>query len=141
MSRKKALPPEGLWISPSGKRIPVIEHLITIQHHPMKFGLDFGDVEGLDIVQLREVADGLIRNGWIRFRHFGDSYNFEVESARGKIETVEEVLVNLEAYEGERVYISQASPRKDFVGTVADVFDRKIFGYQENPRKNRWRFS
>lgn len=137
----KGLPPEGLWISPKGKRIPVVEHLITIAHHPEKFGGTKKDVAGKSIAQLREIADGLIRGGWIRYRHFGDSYNFELLNARDQMRVVEGVLADVDAYGPERVFISQAEPRRELRGTVADVYDRKILGYQENPRKNRWRFT
>jgi hypothetical protein len=138
----KGLPPEGLWISPEGKKIRVVEHLITIAHYPEKFGITDRQVEGKSISQLREIADDLIRDGWVRYRHFGDSYNFEVVNAKRKIETIEDVLTLVDAYTLEKVYIAQAEPRKDFTGTVEDVFERRIFGYQENPkRKNRWRFT
>lgn len=137
----KGLPPEGLWISPQGKRIRVIEHLITIAQFPEKFGGTQKDVQGKSIEQLRAIADGLIREGWVRYRHFGDSYNFEVSNAKKKIETIEDVLTLVGAYGPERVFIAQAEPRKELVGTVEDVFERRIFGYQENPRKSRWRFT
>lgn len=141
MTTRKALPPEGLWISPDGDRIPVIEHLITIQHEPVLFGFKAGELRGFSVEDLRELAEALIKSGWVRFRHFGTSYNFEVDNARRRIGVIESVLADLDVFEGERVYISQVSPRKDLVGTVADVFDRKILGYYENPGKNRWRFS
>lgn len=138
----KSLPPEGLWISPEGKRIRVVEHLITIAHYPEKFGGTKRQVEGKSISELRAIADGLIREGWVRYRHFGDSYNFEVVNAKRKIETIEDVLTLVGAYGPERVFIAQAEPRKEFVGTVEDVYERRIFGYQENPKgKNRWRFT
>jgi hypothetical protein len=137
----KRLPPEGLWISPEGKRIPVVEHLITIAQFPEKFGGTHAAVQGASVEQLREIADGLIRDGWVRYRHFGDSYNFEVVNAKKKIETIEDVLTLVGAYGPERVFIAQAEPRKELVGTVDDVFERRIFGYQENPRRNRWRFT
>lgn len=137
----KSLPPEGLWISPSGKKIRVIEHLITISQYPEKFGLTHGEVEGLTIGELRELADVLIMGGWVRYRHFGDSYNFEVVNAKKKIKTIEDILALVGGYGPERVFIAQAEPRKEFVGTVDDVFERRIFGYQENPSRNRWRFT
>jgi hypothetical protein len=137
----KKLPPEGLWISPGGKRIHVVEHLITIAHYPEKFGLSGEDVRNRTIGELRDIADTLIRSGWIRYRHFGDSYNFEVVNAKDEIKAIEDVLTLVGAYGPERVFISQAEPRKEFVGTVEDVFERGIFGYQGNPRRNRWRFT
>lgn len=140
MSRKK-LPPEGLWISPEGDKIPVVEHLITIQHHPEIFGLSERDVRHSTIEGLRAIAEALIRDGWVRFRHFGDSYNFEVSSGRRKRDVIEDVLALSGATSEDRVFISQAEPRKEFRGTVGDVFDERILSYQENPSKNRWRFT
>lgn len=142
----KKLPPEGLWIEPRKKRgrypwVPVVEHLITIQHHPTKFGLEPADVMGASIEDLRRIAVALIGAGWVRYRHFGDSQNFELRSARDQIDVVEDVLSRIGAYGEERVFISQLTPKKEFVGTVNDVFDRKILRFQENPRKNRWRLS
>ena len=137
----KGLPPEGLWISPAGKRIPVVEHLITIAHYPEKFGGTQKDVKGASISDLREIAESLIRRGWVRYRHFGDSYNFELNNAKEQIKTVDDVLALVDAYLLEKVFISQAKPKKEFRGTVEDVYERRIFGYQENQSKNRWRFT
>jgi hypothetical protein len=137
----KKLPPEGLWISPEGKRIHVVEHLITLAHYPEKFGLSDADVRNRTIGELRDIADVLIRSGWIRYRHFGDSYNFEVVNAKDEVERIEDILTLVRAYGPEKIFIAQAEPRKEFVGTVEDVFERRIFGYQRNPRRNRWRFT
>ena len=137
------LPPEGLWISPEGSKwIPVVEHLAAIAMYPHYFGLTRADVEGADLPELRVLADGLIREGWTRFRVLADSFNFEVDSARRRMRLVEDVLTQVGAIQEDAVVISQASPRREFEGTVADVYDRIILRFQENnPKLNRWRFT
>jgi hypothetical protein len=137
----KGLPPEGLWISPEGKMIPVVEHMPTIQQYPELFGLRKSDVRGLTLQQLRELGEELILDGWIRFRYLSGKYHFEVARAKPKIRMIEDVLVEANAQTDEEVRISQAAPRKEFVGSVGDVFERAIFGYQENPIKNKWRIT
>ena len=139
--RMKSLPPEGLWISPEGKMIPVVEHLPTIQQYPEMFGFRKSEVRGLSIQDLRELAEELILDGWVRFRYLSGKYHFEVARAKPVIRLIEDVLVEAQAQNDEEVRISQASPKKEFVGTVEDVFERAIFGYQENPIKNRWRIT
>lgn len=137
----KSLPPEGLWISPEGRMIPVVEHMPTIQQYPQLFGLSKSDVHGLTLRQLRGLGEELILDGWIRFRYLSGVYHFEVGRAKSKIRLIEDVLVEASAVTDEEVRISQAAPRREFVGTVGDVFERAIFGYQENPIKNKWRIT
>jgi hypothetical protein len=137
----KGLPPEGLWISPDGKMIPVVEHMPTIQQYPELFGLTKADVRGLKLQDLRELGEELILDGWVRFRYLSGKYHFEVSRAKPKIRLIEDVLVEAQAQGDEEVRISQASPKKEYVGTVSDVFDRVIFGYLENPIRNRWRIT
>jgi len=50
---------EGLWISPEGERIPVVEHLLALQHDPHLFGLTLRDVKGADVEALRILAGDL----------------------------------------------------------------------------------
>jgi len=135
----KGLPVEGLWVSPSGERLTVIEHLISIQQHPEFFGIQKSKVHKADILALRNIAEELIRSGWLRFRFFPSAYAFEVDSVRRRISTIEQILVESEAFEREEVVISQAIPKREFRGMVKDVYDRTIFGYQANPKRNSWR--
>lgn len=135
----KGLPLEGLWVSPEGERISVIEHLITIQQSPEFFGLTKRKVHGASISDLRNVAEELIRAGWLRFRFFPSAYAFEVDSAKRRMDEIEKILVESDAYEKEEVVISQAIPKKEFKGVVKDVYDRTILGYYANPGRNRWR--
>lgn len=135
----KGLPLEGLWVSPEGDRISVIEHLITIQQKPEFFGLTKRKVAGADISTLRSIAEELIRAGWLRYRFFPSAYAFEVDSAKRRIDTIEKILSESDAYEKEEVVISQAIPKKEFRGMVKDVYDRTILGYYANPGRNRWR--
>lgn len=144
MARKKpepqeALPPEGLWISPDGMvTIPVVEHLIEIQQNPEPFGLSPADVRKRSIAQLRAIAKGLIRVGWIRFRYLSGTWNFEVDQARLRIGILEDVIVQGKAYPEERVVVAQASPKRDYQGTVAEFYDRSMFRHYDLGR-NRWR--
>ena len=133
------LPPEGLWISPEGEPIPVIEHLLEIHHNPEKFGLAPKDVRGLSIENLRKVAVELIGKGWTRFRFLSGTWNFEVDSVKVRLSTIEDVLVRQMAYPQERVVVSQAAPKRDFQGTVAEFYDRSMFRHYELGRANTWR--
>lgn len=135
------LPPEGLWISPDGEPVEVIEHLITIQQEPEKFGLSPRDVGRASIKNLRDIAIELIKVGWTRFRFLGGVWGFEVYQVKSKISLIEDVLVAQNAYPQERVLISQASPKRDYQGTVAEFYDRAMFRHYELGRRNNWRMS
>lgn len=134
------LPPEGLWISPSGDAIPVIEHLIEIQQNPEPFGLAPKDVERRSIKDLRQIARSLIQDGWTRFRYLSGTWNFEVDQAKLRISLIQEVLVQGKAYPEERVVIAQLSPKRDYQGTVAEFYDRSMFRHYELGG-NRWRLT
>ena len=138
--KKHQLPPEGLWVSPDGKHVSVTEHLLALQHYPETFGLP-ESTRKADIPVLRDLAEGLIRDGWVRFRHLAGTYAFEVDNAKRRIDVITDILTLVDAFVYENVTISQVKPLKEFQGTVADVYDRKVFGYQENPAHNRWRFT
>lgn len=142
-SRDKALPPEGLWIAPDGKRwVPVVEHLATLAEYPQYFDLSPRDVKGASIDDLRALANEIIRDGWTRFRVLDDVMHVEVNNLRQKISVIDAVLVEVGAGLKDRVIISQSSPRREFECKAADVFDRVVERFSEtNPRKNRWRFS
>ena len=138
--KRKLLPPEGLWVSPDGEQIPVTEHLLAIQHYPEKFGLP-ASTRRADIPVLRKLAEDLIRDGWVRFRYLANTYAFEVDNAKRRLGTIADILALVGAFEGEDVSISQATPTKEFQGVVEDVYEHRILGFQENPAKNRWRFT
>lgn len=139
-AKEKGLPPEGLWVSPDGEAHPVIEHLISIQHHPEIFGLSKRDVQGASIEDLRKIAVNLIREGWLRFRFLSGVWNFEVDTVKTRINHIEEILVSHKAYPQERVVVSQVRPKRDFQGTVSQLYDRSMFRHYELGR-NPWRFS
>ena len=61
------------------------------------------------------------------------------DSAKRRMDTIEAILSESEAFEKEEVVISQAIPKKEFRGMVKDVYDRTILGYYANPGRNRWR--
>ena len=138
---ERGLPPEGLWISPDWVEVPVVEHLIALQQEPERFGLSPRDVAGARIEQLRVLAEDLIRSGWTRFRFLAGAYAFEVDNAKRRIGIIENVLADARAYGRETVVISQAVPKREFEGSVDDVYERRIFMWQENPARNRWRFT
>jgi hypothetical protein len=137
----KDLPPEGLWISPEGRRIVAVEHMLTIDRYPEKFGLTDADVRRASIPALAKIAGNLIRSGWTRYRHFASAYTFEVDNLRTRYDVIEAVLADSSAYEQEEVVVSQASPRKEFKGTVKDIYDRTLGNYQANATKNKWRIT
>lgn len=125
--QEKGLPPEGLWVSPNGKRTSVIEHLIEIQHHPETFDLTAREVKGASIQDLHAIAVKLILGGWTRFRFLSGVWNFEVDSVRVRRQLIEDILVAHQAFHLERVVISQATPKKDYQGSVAQFYDQSMF--------------
>lgn len=133
------LPPEGLWISPTGRRIPVVEHLLAIQQYPELFDVDVS--RHADVRELRDVAETMIRRGWVRFRYLSGTYAFEVDKARDRMGLIADVLASARALSFETVLISQVTPVRDFEGTVDDVYNHTILGSQANPAKNGWRFT
>lgn len=135
---EKGLPPEGLWVSPDGEAIQVIEHLISIQHEPHRFGLSPKDVRGVSIQRLHDIAVDLIKGGWTRFRFLSGTWNFEVDSARSRISLIEEILVTHRAYPQELVVVGQAKPKRTYQGTVAQFYDRTMFRHYELGRKVKW---
>lgn len=137
MTEKKLLP-EGLWISPDGKRISVIEHLIEIQHHPRTFGLTERDVKGASIADLHAMAVKLILSGWTRFRFLSGVWNFEVDSVKSRRQLIEDILTTHQAFHLERVVISQATPKRDYQGNVAQFYDQSMFRHYELGRST-WR--
>ena len=146
MAKKKRkhrcdLPPEGLWVDPAGRRFEISEHLMAIKQRPDIFGLSETDVSRADIPQLRDLAVALIESGWMRFRYLDGTWAFEVDSAKRRMGDIEDVLSDCGAHGFERVTISQLKPMREFDGTVNEVFDRTIMRFQENPKKNPWRFS
>ena len=76
-----SLPPEGLWVSPTGKMESVNEHLMAIAERPDLFGLSPNEVKGADELALRAIAERLITQGWTRFRYLDGKYLFEVDNA------------------------------------------------------------
>jgi hypothetical protein len=138
MRKEDEAPVEALWVSPEGEEIPVIEHLIEISQHPDRFGLTYREVHGISIANLRDIAVELIKKGWTRFRYLSCLWNFEVDSVRMRIGVIENILVRQRAFPHETVVVSQAKPKRDYQGNVAQFYDRTMFGRYELGR-NPWR--
>lgn len=136
---KSDLPPEGLWITPSGKRITVTEHLLALAAHPDKF--DIAHQPSLDVLELRQIAEELIGGGWARYRYLSGTHAFELVDAQKRIAVIEDVLAHVGAHGFESVSISQPEPLREWNATVDDVFNRSVFRFSSNPRRNTWRFS
>lgn len=137
----RGLPPEGLWVSPDGEAIPVIEHLLALKEQPERYGLQRRDVERATVKDLRDLAVKIISEGWTRFRFLGGVWNFEVNNVKNKKDLIEEILVTHQAWPQERIIISQANPKRDYQGSVAQFYDRSLFRHYELGRLNRWRLS
>ena len=138
----QGLAPEGLWISPEGDEHEVVEHLLALHERPDIFNLSAYDVHPPTVEILRNVAVNLISNGWIRFRYLAGVWAFEVDRLSRRYDKIEDVLVRYgRGHLDETVTISQFDPKQEFEGTVADVYDRRIIRFEQNPRRNRWRFS
>lgn len=142
MGRRFSLPPEGLWISTTGKRYEISEHLLALKERPGDFGIPERDVATQDIEGLRNVAEGLIGQGWTRYRYLDGRYSFEVDDAIRRMRIIEDVLMDAKAYPDEDVWISQVSPLKEYQGKVSEVFDHVIIRFQKKDvEPNKWRFS
>ncbi len=141
---------EGLWISPTGERIPVIEHLQEIQKNPETFNLDQQDVDitGLTpemaVAKLGNIALGLIRNGWIRYRMFDIVHHFEVgnlNNSRTKKMVLEILSENVSWPDGERVEINNASTNYSMQETVKQfMLTASTAKYPSDAHKN-WSLS
>lgn len=135
------LPPEGMWISPSGRKYEITEHLLALRERPDLFGLSRKDTAHADIPGLRAIAVDLIDSGWVRFRYLDNKWFFEVDNETRRHGTIEDVLTRCGAHSFEEVQISQTRPTLELSGTVADVFDRTIRRFETNPKRNKWRLS
>ena len=142
-ARKTDLPPEGLWISPfggrhCGRKHPIVEHVLAIRSDPEVFGLTRRDVSALDLGGLRDLAIGLIRRGWTRFRYLDGRYMFEVDSAEKRIPVILGVLADAGAHDQEEAWVSQVSPLAEFQGRVGEVRDRRILRNPVEALKPTW---
>jgi hypothetical protein len=148
--RKKArrwdMPPEGLWISPTGKMEPVNEHLLALAERPDIFGLSEQEVRGADEKALRKLGERLIMQGWTRYRYLNGKYLFEVDNVRNRIATIEKVLQAANAIPQEELVIAQFSPHQEFNCTVEDLYEgklseRSIFQLAAKKATCTWAFS
>ncbi len=139
--QEKGLAPEGLWVSPDGEATPVIEHLLELKFEPERFGISPRDVEKAGIKDLRDMAVEIIKEGWTRFRYLGGVWNFEVNNVKMKKDLIEDILVTHQAWPQDRIVISQASPKRDYQGSVSQFYDRSMFRNYELGRLSRWRLS
>jgi hypothetical protein len=134
-----SLPPEGLWISPSGQRHGVNEHLLAIRELPEEFGLSGQEVRGLDLDAIRQLAEGLIATGWTRYRYLDGVYHFEVDGAKKKIGVIDDVLSLARAIPLEQLVITQRLSPRTFKGTVGDFLDRTVFRLaKKNVKADSW---
>jgi hypothetical protein len=117
--RQSDLPPEGLWVSPEGKMIPVAEHLLAIKEHPRRFGL-MDSTRRADMDGLLRVAQYMILFNWMRFRYLDGVYHFEVGQISRHMKRIKRVLRAARARREEEMTISQAIPPKEYAGTVGD---------------------
>ena len=121
-------PPEGLWISPSGRRHHVNEHLLAIRESPLEFGLSDWDVRRLDLDAIRKLAEGLIAKGWTRYRYLDGVHHFELDDAGRKTGVIGDVLGLARALPMEQLAITQQLSPRTFEGMVGDFLDRAILG-------------
>jgi len=136
------LPPEGLWISPKGRKIPVVEHMLAVHNYPEEFGLSRRDVAGASIPALTTICQNLIRRGWVRFRYTDGTYSFEVDDVERREAIIESVMGG-EGVAFERVILCQATPRREHRGSVEDFRWGLILldSHRSNPDMNSWRFT
>ena len=132
------LPPEGLWVSPEGKMMPVQEHLLAIRDRPDLFGLSRQEVPQ-DLDQVRIIAESLITKGWTRYRYLDGRYHFEVDDVRKRIGLIDDILGKARAIPQELVVITPIGG-KTLEGTVQDVFDRVIMRFAAKTM-DKWSFS
>ena len=137
-----SLPPEGLWVSPTGRQEPVNEHLLAIAERPDIFGLSKQDVAGTDEKALQKIAERLIKSGWTRYRYLDGVYNFETDSASTRMKVIKNILEQAKALPEESVFIVQmfAFP-KEYEGKVKDVYDGTILRFANKRRRCAWAYS
>jgi hypothetical protein len=130
-----SLPPEGLWISPTGQKQNVNEHLLAIKDSPEEFGLSPQQVAGLDMDAIRGLAEEMIGSGWTRYRYLDGVYHFEVDDAKRRTSIIDDVLIQSRALPQEQLVITQHGNAKTFEGTVGDFFDRVFFRFAKKKVK------
>jgi len=133
------LPPEGLWVSPSGKMMPVQEHLLAIRDRPDLFDLSRNEVPQ-DLDQVRKIAENLISKGWTRYRYLDGKYHFEVDDVGKRIGLIDEILGKAQAIPQELVVITPMGG-KTLEGTVKDVPDRVIMRFAAAKKMDKWAWS
>lgn len=135
------VPPAGLWISPEGIAIPAVEHMAEIARDPERFGLSEREVRGAGVDVLLAAVGRLVKKGWIRFRAFSEAWTFEIDDLKKRLPYIEEVLAAHQAFEDERVVIYQVKPRREWEGSVGELFDRTLFRHFEvaGKRAVSWR--
>jgi hypothetical protein len=148
MSAKKPevppLPPEGLWISPSGEIINVTEHLEAIRNRPQAFGLLKSDVRSNDIRHLRNIGVTLIRAGWVRFRTLDLTFHFEVDSVGARRKIIADVLDSTSTCpDVEQVIITELQRRVIVAGSVTEFRQDRLYSREEKDllQHRQWAFS
>lgn len=151
MAKKRNLwdmPPEGLWISPTGKSVNMNEHLIAIRDDPDSFGIPYSEVESIkglpmedQIDYLRKIADGMISQGWTRYRYLDGTYHFEVDDAQRRHSVIDDILARANAAPQESLIVSQVLSPRTFEGTVESFFEGNFYRVHAFAKKDPWAFS
>lgn len=142
MTRAEPLPPEGLWIAPNGRWIPVVEHLMALIEYPFAFGLTRAEVGDVIGPQLQEAALRIIGKGWIRYRHMTGRYYFEaITWSRAVEEAITGILGRWDAQPFEEISFSQADPPREYRCSVMDFVSGRLLESVAPVESNTWRFS
>lgn len=78
-----------------------------------------------------------------RLRFLSGVWNFEVDSVKVRRQLIEDILMAHQAFHLERVVISQATPKRDYQGSVAQFYDQSTFRHYElgGKRSGTWRMT
>lgn len=126
--RRDRMADEGLWISPEGRRFPVVEHIQFLQQHPSVFDLtpDDVDLRGLlpddAVARLQRLAMAMIGQGWLRYRMLDLTHHLELAELAPCGSAVIDILnANASWPAGETIEITLYRPSlRTVVGSVAD---------------------
>lgn len=123
----------GYWVSPEGRAYKVTSnHFEYIQKFPERFGLKPSQVKDLDLIEVCQVADALIRKGWVRARDRAfQGWIFQVADVNEQLGVVAEILSRADVGPEELVNISDMNAGGSFyIGDVSEVFSGEILRHQ-----------
>lgn len=108
--------------------------------HPQLFDLSGADVRNQTVEGLRQIAEQLILDGWIRYRYLAGTHLIEMRRVgRDKIEEILFERLEDPPLPGDRLVIEVAEPRREYAGTLDDFLEGAIFrSWEENPTRG-WR--